>query len=87
MSDHKRGRPPLDVLIRLVSNSGERGVCRGCRQSIVWMGTLNGKRMPMNSDAVPRQSAAGVDTYAASDSHWASCPARALFDKRTRSHA
>lgn len=76
-----------DVLIRLKSQPGELGVCRGCHRPILWMATLEGKRMPMNSDALPRHSGSGVDMYAASDAHWASCPARAQFDKRTRSHA
>lgn len=76
-----------EVLIRLVPNSGQLGVCRGCGTSIVWMATLNGKRMPMNAYAMPRERGDGADMYSAGDAHWASCPARSQFDKRTRTNA
>lgn len=76
-----------EVLIRLRPNSSRPAVCRGCGQSILWVDTLTGKNMPMNSSAQPRQRVDGADVYSASDAHWASCPARAQFDKRSRVHA
>lgn len=76
-----------DVLISIVPNSGQPGVCKGCKRQIIWMDTLNGKRMPMNAHALPHHKGDVVDMYAASDSHWATCSARAMFDKRSRANA
>lgn len=73
--------------IRLRSNTGRPSICRGCGAEIVWMNTLTGKHMPMNGSARPCHCGDGVDVYDAADAHWASCPARAMFDKRSRSHA
>jgi hypothetical protein len=76
-----------DVQIRLMANSGRPGVCRGCHKPIVWMETLNGKRMPMNGEAIPREIRDGVEVYAAGDAHWASCSEREMFDRRSKTNA
>lgn len=76
-----------DVLIRVSAATHDPGVCSGCKRPIVWMDTLNGKRMPMNQYAMPRHVDDGVEVYAASDSHWATCRAKKEFDRRDRTNA
>lgn len=72
-----------DVFIRMSSTYRQAAVCKGCKKAIVWMETLNGKKMPMNSYAMPRQEGeGGVSIYAAEDSHWATCSQRKQFDRR-----
>jgi hypothetical protein len=71
-----------EVLIRLVSDSVQPGACKGCGRKILWFDTPVGKRMPMDAHAMIRQLGIGFDMYAASDSHWTSCPKRDKFDKR-----
>lgn len=70
-----------DTLIRLFEDSKAPATCRGCGAAIDWYETLNGRRMPMNRDAVPRKSETESETWRviaffdAADSHWATCPA------------
>jgi hypothetical protein len=77
-----------DTLIRLFEASRRSATCRGCNAAIDWFETLAGKRMPMNAGAVPRKSENDPSTrrviafYAASDSHWNTCPQRAQFARR-----
>lgn len=77
-----------EVLIRLFAATKQPGVCRGCSAPIDWYETLGGKRMPMNSGAIPRRSETNGSTpgvvgfFAASDSHWSTCPARDQFARR-----
>jgi len=72
-----------DVLIRLMAGAGTRGFCRGCRQPIQWVPTLNGKVMPLDADAVPVQIEGGIAFYRASAAHWGSCAARERFQRRS----
>ena len=77
-----------ETLIRLYEDSKQGGQCRGCAADIEWYETLNGKRMPMNAGAVPRKSETDQSTwrvvafFAASDSHWNTCPDAAKFGNR-----
>lgn len=73
-----------NVLIRVSSYLRREGVCNGCKRSIVWMETLNGKKMPMNSYAIPQSVGEGYDMYSARDSHWATCTHRSQFDRKPR---
>jgi hypothetical protein len=76
-----------DTLIRLSSKPAEHGVCKGCGRPILWLETLTGKRMPMNDYAMPRHVGHDSDFYDASDSHWASCPAKSRFERKAQPHA
>jgi hypothetical protein len=71
-----------DTLIRLISESQQAGVCKGCGRKILWFETPVGKRMPMDAHAMIRQLGIGYDMYAASDSHWTTCPKRERFDRK-----
>jgi hypothetical protein len=76
-----------DVLIRLFEDSKKKGDCRGCGAALEWYETLNNRHMPMNAGAVPRKSENDPDTkrviafFAASDSHWNTCPKAASFGR------
>lgn len=80
---------PTETMIRLYEDSAKPGVCSAsaCRAPITWYRTLNDKGMPMNRGAVPRKSENDPATkrviafFASSDSHFATCPARARFSK------
>lgn len=72
------------VLIRLISGKREHGICKGCKRPILWMETLSGKRMPMQSYAMPRAIGDGCDMYEAGDSHWNHCSDKAKFDRRPK---
>jgi hypothetical protein len=71
-----------EPLIRLQATVKDPGVCKGCYHPIVWMLTVAGHKMPMNEGAAPRHVFEGVEVYASSDAHWASCPARDMFQRK-----
>lgn len=81
---------PAETLIRLYEDSKARAQCRGCGTDIEFYETLTGRKMPMNAGAVQRKSENDPDTwrviayYAASDSHWASCPESGQFGRKSR---
>lgn len=58
----------------------ERGTCRSCGKSILWVATSTGKRMPLDADPERRfVIQAGTDPMVATvrntyQSHFASCP-------------
>ncbi len=73
----------MEKLIRVYEEPSNRAACRGCGAKIRWHETLNGKRMPLNDDAVPRKSELSggrvVIHVAQADTHWATCPEREGF--------
>lgn len=79
-----------DTLIRLYEDTRMPGACRSCQAPLDWYRTLTDKAMPMNRGAVPRKSENDQDTkrvvafFAASDSHWATCPDAAKFGRKSR---
>jgi hypothetical protein len=79
-----------ETLIRLFEDSRQPGDCHGCEASIEWFETLGGRRMPMNTGAVPRKSENDPATrrvvafYSAEDSHFATCSERAQFSHKGR---
>lgn len=83
--------PVTEQLIRLYEDSRSPAICRGCDAPIDFFETFPKRaNMPMNRGAVPRKSENDPDTrrvvafYAASDAHWASCPAAERFGSRKR---
>ena len=79
-----------DTLIRLYEDSRAVARCRGCGVSLAFYETLTGRKMPMNAGAVPRKSENHPETgrvigfFAASDSHFTTCPEAAAFSRKAR---
>jgi hypothetical protein len=85
-------------LIRLQLATKKDGVCRAqnCLAPLTWYATLTGRAMPMNAGATPTahehvailvegiRTVVEVGVFDASESHWATCPAREAFRQRTR---
>lgn len=80
-----------ETLIRLFEDSKAPARCRGCSAPIEFYETLRQKRMPMNAGAVPRKSEIDMATnrvvafFAASDSHFNSCPDAPSFSRKAAS--
>lgn len=77
-----------ETLIRVFEDGAKPGRCRSCSAQLMWHETLTGKTMPMNADAVPRKSYRDAAThrvvvyFAASDSHFATCPDVATYSRK-----
>jgi hypothetical protein len=73
-------------LIRLMLPKAGSGFCRACDSPIDWYETPAGKRMPVESGALPlllegSGSMLEVGTFKASDAHWSNCPKASEFHR------
>lgn len=73
-----------EIEIRLLAGTEMRGRCRGCGDPLIWMKTLNGRAMPLNSGAIARRIDGNTAFYMADDAHWASCPDRGKFKGKAK---
>lgn len=86
MSETETPKPP--TLFRVFAAPVRPGHCRGCNASISWYQTIALKAMPVNVNARPQKTEIDVVTgrrvayFSTADSHWATCPERAKFQKR-----
>lgn len=76
---------PTERTIRVFEDPTSVAPCSGCSAHIRWHDTLNGKRMPMDVNAVPLRServdGRVVVHFSAADSHWATCVGRSRFKR------